>query len=104
MGGGSGSSRGSTEWKKVGISEVVTGVLRSSTGRSNTDPDGRHSPPLSNVSKLTKLNDMAEDSAMAAADIGSIPSIIMVEKLRSSSLESLESSGWGCGSPELDMV
>lgn len=112
MGGGSDSVRGSTgPTKKVGISEVVTGVLRQSSVEGRSKPwaegrgEGRHSPPFSNVSKLTRLKVMLEDSAIAAAvDRGSIPSIIIVEKFRSSSLEELESSGRGCGAPEPDMV
>lgn len=101
MGGGSGSLKGSSGPKKVGISEVVTGVLRhSSLGRSN---DARHSDVLSKVSKLTRLNETV-DSAMVAVDSGSIPSIIIVEKFSSSSLEVCESSGCGCGAPEPDMV
>lgn len=59
-------------------------------------------------SKLTKLNDTAEVSAMAVADIGSIPSIIIVAKFRSSSLEISEGgdemSGCGWDDPEPDMV
>lgn len=108
--GGSGS--GSVGPKKEGISVTVTGVLRqSSVERSKTDAvgngDGIQSLFLTKASKPIKLNDTAEESAMVVAEIGSIPSIIIVAKFKSSSLEICdggESSGCGLDDPEPDMV